>query len=34
VDLADVITKASLSDAFVLALKRTGATISRAQTRT
>lgn len=34
VDLADVITKGSLSDAFALALKRTGATISRAQTRT
>ncbi len=34
VDLADVITKASLADAFLLALKRTGATISRAQTRT
>ncbi|MEW5856186.1 MAG: STAS domain-containing protein, partial [Cyanobacteriota bacterium] len=34
VDLADVITKASLSDAFALALKRTGATLSRAQTRT
>lgn len=34
VDLADVITKASLSDAFALALKRTGATISRSQTRT
>ncbi|MBD1891948.1 STAS domain-containing protein [Coleofasciculus sp. FACHB-SPT9] len=34
VDLADVITKASLCDAFALALKRTGATISRAQTRT
>lgn len=34
VDLADVITKASLSDAFALALKRTGATISRNQART
>ncbi|MBD1939343.1 STAS domain-containing protein [Microcoleus sp. FACHB-68] len=34
VDLADVITKASLADAFLLALKRTGATISRSQTRT
>lgn len=34
VDLADVITKASLSDAFALALKRTGATIARSQTRT
>ncbi|MBD2744976.1 STAS domain-containing protein [Coleofasciculus sp. FACHB-1120] len=34
VDLADVITKASLSDAFALALKRTGAAISRPQTRT
>ena len=33
VDLADVITKASLADAFLLALKRTGATISRSQTR-
>ncbi|MBD2043857.1 STAS domain-containing protein [Microcoleus sp. FACHB-672] len=33
VDLADVITKASLADAFLLALKRTGATISRPQTR-
>ncbi|MBW4679221.1 MAG: STAS domain-containing protein [Microcoleus vaginatus WJT46-NPBG5] len=32
VDLADVITKASLSDAFALALKRTGAKISRVQT--
>jgi len=33
VDLADVVTKASLADAFTLALKRTGATISRSQTR-
>lgn len=33
VDLADMVTKASLADAFALALKRTGATISRTQTR-
>jgi rsbT co-antagonist protein RsbR len=33
VDLADVVTKASLADAFALALKRTGATIGRSQTR-
>lgn len=33
VDLADVITKATLADAFVLALKRTGCTISRPQSR-
>jgi len=33
VDLADMVTKASLADAFALALKRTGATISRSQTR-
>jgi len=33
VDLADVITKSSLADAFVLALKRTGFTINRPQTR-
>jgi rsbT co-antagonist protein RsbR len=31
VDLADVITKATLADAFALALKRTGYTISRPQ---
>lgn len=31
VDLADVITKASLADAFVLALKRLGVTINRPQ---
>ena len=34
VDLADVITKATLADALALALKRTGVTISRSQTRT
>ncbi|HEY9602072.1 MAG TPA: STAS domain-containing protein [Allocoleopsis sp.] len=33
VDLADVTTKATLADAFSLALKRTGVTISRSQTR-
>lgn len=33
VDLADMVTKASLADAFAVALKRTGATISRSQTR-
>ena len=33
VDLADMVTKASLADAFALALKRTGATIGRSQTR-
>jgi rsbT co-antagonist protein RsbR len=34
VDLADVITKGTLADALALALKRTGNTISRSQTRT
>lgn len=34
VDLADVITKATLADAFALALKRIGASISRNQPRT
>lgn len=34
VDLADVITKGTLADAFALALKRTGLAISRSQTRT
>ena len=33
VDLADVITKATLADALALALKRTGITINRSQTR-
>jgi rsbT co-antagonist protein RsbR len=33
VDLADIVTKASLADAFLLALKRTGATITRPQPR-
>lgn len=33
VSLTDVVTKASLADAFMLALKRTGATIARPQTR-
>jgi len=33
VDLTDVITKATLADAFLLALKRTGATIGRAAPR-
>ena len=33
VDLTEVITKANLSDAFLLALKKTGATISRSSTR-
>lgn len=33
VDLADVTTKGSLADAFALALKRTGSTITRLQTR-
>ena len=33
VDLADMVTKASLADAFALALKRTGATLTRSQTR-
>jgi rsbT co-antagonist protein RsbR len=33
VDLADVITKATLADAFALALQRTGCTISRSQAR-
>lgn len=34
VDLADVITKATLADALAVALKRTGVTISRSQPRT
>ncbi len=34
VDLADMVTKASLADAFALALKRTGATISRSKSGT
>ena len=33
VDLADVVTKATLADAFALALKRTGATLNRSQSR-
>ncbi|MBW4627097.1 MAG: RsbRD N-terminal domain-containing protein [Brasilonema octagenarum HA4186-MV1] len=33
VDLADVVTKASMADAFLLALKRIGVTISRPETR-
>lgn len=33
VNLADVVTKASLADAFTLALKRTGAAITRSETR-
>lgn len=33
VDLADVITKATLADAFALALKQTGSTLSRSQAR-
>lgn len=33
VDLADVVTKASMADAFLLALKRLGVTISRSETR-
>lgn len=33
VDLADVITKATLADAFALALKRVGVTLGRSQTR-
>jgi rsbT co-antagonist protein RsbR len=33
VDLADIITKASLADAFLLALKRLGMTINRPQAR-
>ncbi|MGH8002966.1 MAG: STAS domain-containing protein [Brasilonema sp.] len=33
VDLADVVTKASLADAFLLALKRLGVTINRPQAR-
>ena len=33
VDLADVTTKATLADAFILALQRTGASINRPQTR-
>jgi rsbT co-antagonist protein RsbR len=33
VDLQDVVTKASLADAFALALKRTGLTITRPQNR-
>ncbi|KAB8330721.1 STAS domain-containing protein [Scytonema tolypothrichoides VB-61278] len=33
VDLADVVTKATLADAFLLALKRLGMTINRPQTR-
>ncbi len=33
VDLSEVITKATLADAFLLALKRTGATISRSAAR-
>ena len=34
VDLADVITKATLADAFALAIKRTGFTINRSQSQT
>jgi rsbT co-antagonist protein RsbR len=34
VDLADVVTKATLADAFALALKRTGYTMRRSQTHT
>jgi rsbT co-antagonist protein RsbR len=33
VDLADVVTKASMADAFLLALKRLGVTINRPETR-
>lgn len=33
VDLQDIVTKSSLADAFALALKRVGATITRAQNR-
>lgn len=33
VDLADVVTKATLADAFTLALKRTGATVTSSSTR-
>lgn len=33
VDLADVVTKASLADAFLMALRRSGFTISRSQTK-
>ena len=34
IDLSDVVTKATLADAFVVALQRTGATLSRASART
>ena len=34
IDLSDVITKATLADAFAVALQRTGATLSRASART
>jgi rsbT co-antagonist protein RsbR len=33
IDLADVITKATLADAFLMALKRVGATITRTQVK-
>lgn len=33
IDLADVITKATLADAFLMALKRVGATITRSQSK-
>lgn len=33
IDLADIVTKASLADAFLIALKRTGFAISRAQNK-
>ena len=34
IDLSDVVTKATLADAFAVALQRTGATLSRASART
>ena len=34
IDLSDVVTKATLADAFAVALQRTGATVSRASART
>ena len=34
INLSDVVTKATLADAFAVALQRTGATLSRASART
>ena len=34
IDLSEVVTKATLADAFAVALQRTGATVARVSTRT